>query len=1078
MPPSRLLFSGPFNAGQRDAVRSLVHERAAAGARDILFIVPNGAARRAAAADLLRRRGAAFGVRIVTLSALPREIERRARVVSPPEADPLATTLIVERAVRAAASRAFDEATPVDGLVVRAVNAMELIQRNGGTRAEFARVIKREAGTDSGARLLGDVWSRAERATERLAQARPARTRAQALASATALIRENAAVLAGCDLVVIENVPMRSVLERRLLAALISAAPGDVIAAYECASQLALAPMMRSLATIRNITFWRETVCRPVATRMSTAIREAFVSPQKDGNTGGAVMLAGPAVTVLEAASEVAEVRFAARVVRRHLREGFAASDIALVVHNQSRYIGLVEEIFRGEDIPLSLRRNATIASTALGEVMLRLLALAVEPDGPTCRNDTLVVVRAPHLGFTERQRDALEREILKSGLLGADSWKRLTPRNIGGDAHTRAMRVREALLSAQTEFAALKSAAHGTAIALRLARELRLVRNVFAGRRRGIANAHDSGLRALAEEAVRTDNVAWEAMREALDEVPALMDATGLSSGEAGRALARLWLSTLRRSFESARIGGRVAPAAGVRVRGTSAGSEAENRIVIVLGMSEKLFLRQARQDPFLRDFTKRALRDSNGWELPSSDELIEEERERFLRSVASAGEHLYLTCAVRGSDGRPAVTSFFLEDLAQALGSPLTREQLRASDLTPAIADSATKGELLAAVSNDLWQHIAHTSDRDGRRAAAFQAYDTLRNVSADIAPLTGARSPIQQPLFDSELFDGSPHRTLHLSASQLNSLAHCTYKHFVEKVLRPDNLEPPEHSALERGSLIHGAIAYWVHACGGWKGGDAALARADRWVGAQIERWSPAVAGSARARHDAEETRARLQDFMRTERDRALASGAPLPTYTELAFGQEAYPDRLQDPASVASPLSLVLPTSAGETTVHFRGSIDRVDIVPVAGKQYGVAIDYKSGRDAKFYARDMRGGHDLQLRLYMLALERLWGITPGGALFLGFGDGTLRGTILADIAGQYPAIGEDSVILNQVEWQRFVHDETPAFIGRLVDRLIALDITPRPRDEDCGFCKLACICRFERYAATRELETAGV
>ncbi|MBC7789477.1 MAG: PD-(D/E)XK nuclease family protein [Anaerolineae bacterium] len=1030
------------------------------------------------ATDLLRRRGASFGIRIVTLSALPREVERRARVVSPPDADPLATTLIVERAVRAAASTAFEESTPVEGLVVRAMNAIELIQRNGGTRAEFARVIKREAKSDTGARLLSDIWNRTERATVRLARARPGRTRAEALANATALLRDTTGALAGCDLVVIENVPLRTVLERRIIAALIGAAPGDVLAAYECASQLELAPMTRSLATIRNIAFWREISCQPPATRMAAAISNAFLSPSIRTNPASAVLRSGPEVTLLEAAGEVAEVRFATRIVRRHLREGVPASEIALVVHNQSRYLGLIQEMSRGEGIPLSLRRNATVASTGLGETLLRLLALVVEPDGPSCRNDTLAVLRAPHLGFTQPQRNALEREILKSGLLGAASWTRLTPRNIGAHAYARALRVRDVLLRTQREFAALRSAAEGTTIALRLARDLRLVRNVFAGRRRAIENASEVGLRALAEEAVRQDNVAWEAIRATLEEIPALMEATGLTAGQKGRPLAQLWLSTLRRALESARIGGRAAPAAGVRVAGTGAGYESASRVTIVLGMSEKLFPRQARQDPFLRDATKRALRASSGWELPSSDELIEGERERFLRSVATAGEHLYFTCAVRGGDGRPTVSSFFLDDLAQSLGSPLTRRQLRASDLTPAIADAATRGELLAAVSNDLWQHLPAAHDRDARRLAAFHAYDTLRIAAADIGPVTGARSPIQQPLFDAELFDGAPHRTLHLSASQLNSLGHCTYKHFVEKVLRPDNLEPPEHNALERGSLIHGAIAQWVHAYGGWKGGDSALAQADHWVAAQIEKWSPIVAGSARARHDAEETRVRLQDFLRTERDRVLVAGAAAPSYAELAFGQEAYPDRLQDPASVATPLSLVLPTSAGQTTVHFRGSIDRVDIVQVGGRQYGVAIDYKSGRDSKFYARGMRVGNDLQLRLYLLALERLWGITPGGAFFLGFGDGTLRGVILADIAGQYPAIGEDSLVLGGAEWQRFVNDETTALIANLVSRLINLDITPQPRDNDCGFCELACICRFERYAVRRELEPADV
>jgi hypothetical protein len=220
-----------------------------------------------------------------------------------------------------------------------------------------------------------------------------------------------------------------------------------------------------------------------------------------------------------------------------------------------------------------------------------------------------------------------------------------------------------------------------------------------------------------------------------------------------------------------------------------------------------------------------------------------------------------------------------------------------------------------------------------------------------------------------------------------------------------------------------------------------------------------------------------RAKLRAFLGAQRDLASAAGAPVPRYAELAFGQAAYPDRVQDPASVDTKLALAVATSAGETVVHFRGSIDRVDIVKVAGKEYGIAIDYKSGRDAKLYAKGMRGGHDLQLRLYLLALERLWGITPGGALFLGFGDGERRGVVLADVAGQVPALSEDSAVLSPEEWQRFVHEETPALIAKLVDRLIAFDITAQPRDDDCGFCELACICRYERYAARREMETAA-
>jgi hypothetical protein len=44
-----------------------------AGARDILYIVASGAARRRAIADLLARRGAVFGLTVKTMTSLPGE---------------------------------------------------------------------------------------------------------------------------------------------------------------------------------------------------------------------------------------------------------------------------------------------------------------------------------------------------------------------------------------------------------------------------------------------------------------------------------------------------------------------------------------------------------------------------------------------------------------------------------------------------------------------------------------------------------------------------------------------------------------------------------------------------------------------------------------------------------------------------------------------------------------------------------------------------------------------------------------------------------------------------------------------
>jgi RecB family exonuclease len=127
-----------------------------------------------------------------------------------------------------------------------------------------------------------------------------------------------------------------------------------------------------------------------------------------------------------------------------------------------------------------------------------------------------------------------------------------------------------------------------------------------------------------------------------------------------------------------------------------------------------------------------------------------------------------------------------------------------------------------------------------------------------------------------------------------------------------------------------------------------------------------------------------------------------------------------------------------------------------------------LDYKTGRTSKYYAKEMMEGVDLQLRLYLLVLERFWGITPVGALYLGFGDGVRRGALRADFRAKVAGIHDDAVeLLAHDEWTEFVA-KTPGLIARLVNRLATLDVTAAPRKNDCGFCELQPLCRYDRWA----------
>src|SRR5690606_15908662 len=134
--------------------------------------------------------------------------------------------------------------------------------------------------------------------------------------------------------------------------------------------------------------------------------------------------------------------------------------------------------------------------------------------------------------------------------------------------------------------------------------------------------------------------------------------------------------------------------------------------------------------------------------------------------------------------------------------------------------------------------------------------------------------------------------------------------------------------------------------------------------------------------------------------------------------------------------------------------------------------GGGSDYKGGDSAKRYADEMLKGGDLQLRLYLLAMERFWGIVPAGALYLGFGDGVRHGAIRADLADRVVGLGLKGQTVRAMEgeeWDEFLRGDTPRRIAALVDRLARVEVVVRPRDGECGFCELRPICRYERYEA---------
>ena len=102
----RIAFTGPFSADHHARALDALSQRLDGGARDVLYIVATGTARRRAIGDLLARRGAVFGFSVKTMSSLPGELFRRSRQ-SEPAPQPPASVIPTQRWVRMPTSQSM-----------------------------------------------------------------------------------------------------------------------------------------------------------------------------------------------------------------------------------------------------------------------------------------------------------------------------------------------------------------------------------------------------------------------------------------------------------------------------------------------------------------------------------------------------------------------------------------------------------------------------------------------------------------------------------------------------------------------------------------------------------------------------------------------------------------------------------------------------------------------------------------------------------------------------------------------------------------------------------------------------------
>lgn len=530
----------------------------------------------------------------------------------------------------------------------------------------------------------------------------------------------------------------------------------------------------------------------------------------------------------------------------------------------------------------------------------------------------------------------------------------------------------------------------------------------------------------------------AWDAALAALESLAAF----GPAAPDAGFDE---FLDTLEEGLRRAELPP-PAPNQGVRVLDAMDARGESFRHLFLIGLQERVFPRQVREDPLLPDPVRSRLEHPGGyWVLPKLEGYAEE---RLLFTLLAGAARESLTCVYpRSSDeGRALVPSIYLRELCRAAGTDL---------------------ESAGRVPKRPFEKLEFAGEeRLSPKELALLAARGTRASRALLEPLG----------LDHELFDGCRKRLPELSRSgglgpmdgligeptgwlararargfsptALEQFIRCPFQFFASRLLGLGDVEEPlergELSALSRGDLAHRVLERFHRSlveAGFWSRGDG------RWE-PQLERAMQDVLGRTGWRELGvypvvwEAARLRLE-----ERLRALAA-------LDVA--------RIRETGLV--PWKFEEELAGGAGGVPLRGRVDRVDR-SADGRVW--VVDYKSGKGPARLRDALRKMRSLQPPLYLELA-----VASGAA-----GESRVAGAALYCLEGTKDDPAAPAVVALDASGWLALREPLQANLADHVGRMARGEFFIAQDDRiggACRWCSFAAVCRKSHPATARRAE----
>lgn len=675
-----------------------------------------------------------------------------------------------------------------------------------------------------------------------------------------------------------------------------------------------------------------------------------------------------PAVAIVPCSDREAECRFAARTVRRILREeGERCRDFTVVVRNLDDYQGLLEAAFEQEGLPCSIDRRDSILTDPI--VVLLGSALRCVTDGWNSE-DVFRLLKTGLSGFSPRSISLLENYVYQWRIRGTQ-WKLDWPWNPDGlsremspDSEKRLAYLnrlrRRFIRPLEALYHRLSRPLSGQDFALAIYHYLEEAHTARMVRFQ-VARLDKAGEHALAERQSRL----WDVLMGILDKFAFVLGNTILPPARFAdlfHLIASLEdLGSIPQSLDAVQIG------SADRIRFSSP------KTVLILGANEGVFPAYPVSSGVLGDAERRRLIEMGLPMADTSEWQTAEERFYAYTALAAPSHRLFVTYA-KSVKGENLTPSALVETIRRILPgcSLLAFEDPEGWD----VESEADAFDRLAS----KWSENSPSGAAFRQLFASLPSYQ--RRLEAMRRSAAAQSQSFQDPAAARTFFGGH----MRLSPSQVESYHRCRFAYFCRYGLHAKKRQPADLNAAEAGTLAHYVmeqlLPFYTH-----EGVSTVIRhRIETDTAAVVEGYVETYMGgrenkTKRLNHLLEQlTRTCANLMWRVVRE--LAQSRFVPVDYELPIGNT------DENGNGIPPLTLTL---ADGTQVQIRGTVDRVDLYRTGEADYIRVVDYKTGQ-REFRLSEVVEGINLQMLIYLLSIwqngEGRYGhvIRPAGVLYL--------------------------------------------------------------------------------------------